>query len=259
MINKMHVREVFESYTSNYNSNDVKIKLKIDHTLRVAELSVRIAESIGLNEEKAELAWLIGMLHDIGRFEQVKRYGTFSDALSIDHAKFGADLLFKEGLIDIFATDLPLREREIVERAIRNHSSYRIDEGLDAETAMFCNVIRDADKIDILKVNTELPLEEIYNVSTDIIKNSSVTPEVLKAFYEEHAVLRNLKKTPVDNVVAHISLVYELCYEESFRILNEQAYIYRMMEFKSCNEETNEKFAGIKSYMSDFIKRKVSI
>ena len=34
-----------------------------------------------------------------------------------------------------------------------------------------------------------------------------VTPEVLQSFDEEHAVLRSLKKTAVDNVVGHISLV----------------------------------------------------
>ena len=36
------------------------------------------------------------MLHDIGRFEQIKRYGTFNDSKSVDHGEFGADLLFKE-------------------------------------------------------------------------------------------------------------------------------------------------------------------
>ena len=43
------------------------------------------------------------MLHDIGRFEQIRRFGTFNDVQSVDHAEFGADLLFKEGLIRKFA------------------------------------------------------------------------------------------------------------------------------------------------------------
>ena len=58
----------------------------------------------------------------------------------------------------------------------------------------------------------EFPLEEIYNVDTEVLYQEEVTPEVLQSFDEEHAVLRSLKKTAVDNVVGHISLVYELVY-----------------------------------------------
>ena len=36
---------------------------------------------------------LIGLLHDIGRFEQVKVYDTFSDIDSIDHADYGVEIL----------------------------------------------------------------------------------------------------------------------------------------------------------------------
>lgn len=54
---------------------------------------------------------------------------------------------------------------KIVETAIRSHSCFRLDESLDEETLMFCNIIRDADKIDIFKVNIDTPVEEIYNVN----------------------------------------------------------------------------------------------
>ena len=35
-------------------------------------------------DRDVDLAWLIGLLHDVGRFEQLKRYGTFIDSQSID-------------------------------------------------------------------------------------------------------------------------------------------------------------------------------
>ena len=80
------VLDAFAEYTGHYDCSDGKIKLKIDHTYRVAGLCRRIASSLGLNDAEAGLAWVIGMLHDIGRFEQLRKYGTFSDAESIDHA-----------------------------------------------------------------------------------------------------------------------------------------------------------------------------
>ena len=67
-MNRNRVIETFQHYVSAYNPSDPKIRLKIDHTYRVAGLCGKIAASVGAD---ADLAWLCGMLHDIGRFEQV--------------------------------------------------------------------------------------------------------------------------------------------------------------------------------------------
>ena len=98
MIRREEIRDIFDEYVSGYDATDPKIRLKIDHTYRVAGLCERIAESIGAD---GDFAWLCGMLHDIGRFEQIRRYDTFVDAVSVDHAQFGADLLFCEGLKEL--------------------------------------------------------------------------------------------------------------------------------------------------------------
>ena len=71
-LDRESVNKRFADYTDNYNSSDPKIKLKIDHTYRVADLCERIAMTAPGADK--DLAWLSGMLHDIGRFEQVRRY-----------------------------------------------------------------------------------------------------------------------------------------------------------------------------------------
>ena len=48
---------------------------------------------MGLTGEDKDVAWLLGMLHDIGRFEQIRCFGTFNDGMSVDHAELGADIL----------------------------------------------------------------------------------------------------------------------------------------------------------------------
>ena len=96
VIDRKSVMKAFDKYVANYNIEDAKIKLKYNYTFEVANLSDAIARNIGAN---ADIAWLCGMLHDIGRFEQVRKYQTFSDAFSVDHVMFGADLLFRERLI----------------------------------------------------------------------------------------------------------------------------------------------------------------
>ncbi len=278
-IDRKKVKNVFKKYTDNYDTSDEKIKLKVDHTYRVAALSERIARSLGLGDDDTNLAWLIGMLHDIGRFEQLKNYGTFSDAESIDHAHYGVELLFEDGLIEKFvsenaAKDLKgtkdlketavkseseeketkeISELDILRKAIWNHSAYRVEEGLTDRVKMFCNIIRDADKIDILKVNYDVTLEVIYDVTTEELKNSGVTDEVMKAFMEHHAVLRSLKKTPIDNLVGHAALVFELVYNESFKIVKEQGYIEKMLSYVSDNQDTVKKFEIMRNDMNKFL------
>ena len=107
-MNKTQALAAFDEYVSHYDPQNPMIALKIAHTYRVASLAERIAKSLEQGEEISDFAWLLGLLHDIGRFEQVRQYGTFMDAKSVDHAEFGADLLFSDHLIDRFpAESLP--------------------------------------------------------------------------------------------------------------------------------------------------------
>lgn len=254
IIDRERVKNTFAEYTSGYNATDPKIKLKIDHTYRVAELCELIARNLKLDEYETDVAWLTGMLHDVGRFEQIKRYNTFNDAQSVDHANFGANLLFKEGLIDTYVDGIhDDKYGIIVENAIRNHSAFRIDERLDEYTVMFCNILRDADKVDIFRVNVDTPAEDIYNVTTEELKNSQVSPEVMAAFDERHAVLRSCKKTVVDHVAGHIALTFELVYPISLQIANERGYLDKMMAFESDNEVTGKQFEEIRAKLNEYV------
>lgn len=330
VINRKNVINAFAEYVRNYDPSDEKIKLKIDHTYRVAGLCQRIAESLGLSEPDVDIAWLLGMLHDIGRFEQIRRFGTFNDAQSVDHAEFGADLLFKEGLIRKFAegyyeecelvrsgneeagqaysrqkdcregklnsrqgncllaqsdnqSDYCQEERKIkeflvnndatavddeqiiknnehhnkvtglLEMAIRQHNKYRVKEDLTERQRMFCDILRDADKVDIFKVNADIPMEIIYDVTTEELKNGIITKEVLESFYNKETVLKSVRRSAVDHIVGHISLLFELVYKESYRQAKEQGYVYKLLDFKSDVPEVNAEFGDMRKYVDEFL------
>ena len=275
-INRKNVINAFAEYVRNYDPSDEKIKLKIDHTYRVAGLCQRIAESLGLSEPDVDIAWLLGMLHDIGRFEQIRRFGTFNDAQSVDHAEFGADLLFKEGLIRKFAEgyyeECELAEPENqedeqiiknnehhnkdtgpLEMAIRQHNKYRVKEDLTERQRMFCDILRDADKVDIFKVNADIPMEIIYDVTTEELKYGVITKEVLESFYKKETVLKSVRRSAVDHIVGHISLLFELVYKESYRQAKEQGYVYKLLNFKSDVPEVNAEFDDMRKYVDEFL------
>ena len=246
-LDRQRAQAAFAAYVRPYDTQDPKIKLKITHTYRVAALCERIAASLGLPAADLDLAWLCGLLHDIGRFEQVRRFGTFNDAVSVDHAKCSAAVLFDEGHIADFVDGddaFPL-----LRTAIEQHNVYRLPAELDDRTRMFCQILRDADKIDILRVNVETPLEEIYGVSRQELLQSPISPAVLQAFYEHHAVLRSLKQYPADNIIGHTSLVFELCYPESRRLAAEQGWLWQLFTFRSENPETETELRRAKAHL----------
>ena len=276
VINRENVINAFAEYVRNYDPSDEKIKLKIDHTYRVAGLCQRIAESLGLSEPDVDIAWLLGMLHDIGRFEQIRRFGTFNDVQSVDHAEFGADLLFKEGLIRKFAegyyeecelahsgneeAEQIIKNNEhhnkdtgLLEMAIRQHNKYRVKEDLTERQRMFCDILRDADNVDIFKVNADIPMEIIYDVTTEELKNGVITKEVLESFYKKETVLKSVRRSAVDHIVGHISLLFELVYKESYRQAKEQGYVYKLLDFKSDVPEVNAEFDDMRKYVDEFL------
>lgn len=250
-IDRNKAQQAFAEYVEGYNAEDPKVKLKIDHTYRVAGFCQRIARSLELSPAEVDLAWLCGLLHDVGRFEQLRNYGTFIDAQSIDHAMYGAEILFDQGRIRDYVEDDS--EDDFLRKVVSCHSAYRIPEEYDEKTVLFANILRDADKVDILRVNVETPLEEIYNVSTEVLRNEPVTPQVLQAFQEGHTVLRALKRTAIDNVVGHISLVYELVFPISLRMVTEQGYLNQLMDFQSDNADTRRDFAVIRKKMAEYL------
>lgn len=255
ILDRNRARRAFAGYTRAYDPTAPKVRLKIEHTYRVAALCEQIARSLSLSEEDTDLAWLAGLLHDVGRFEQLRRYGTFEDAKSIDHAACSAQVLFDQGHIREYLDEDTADA--LLHTAVRWHSAYRLPEGLDDSTLRLCQILRDADKIDILRVNVETPLEEIYNVTTEALRTAPVTPAVREAFYAHHAVLRALKRTPVDNVVGHASLVYELVYPESRREVNRQGYLWQLLDFKTDNPDTARDFAAMKEHLRAWLEAAV--
>ena len=70
------------------------VLLKRDHSLRVHAFAVRIAKIEA--PDLLPLCRAAALMHDIGRFEQFERFGTFRDDVSVDHGNLGAEILKRE-------------------------------------------------------------------------------------------------------------------------------------------------------------------
>ena len=93
MIDLAYAKQQFDAFLDEFDREDDKIKLKIVHTYAVVDAVREIAVRMGLRQEEIYLAELIALLHDIGRFEQLRQFGSF-EPTTMNHAADGVELLF---------------------------------------------------------------------------------------------------------------------------------------------------------------------
>ena len=151
---KNKLENAFDNYLKNYDMNKKQIRYKYHHSYRVKDLMKKLSDNLQLSDKEKEVAEVIGLLHDIGRFEQIKKYGDCSDTKTgIDHADESCIYLFDNGHIRDFYDDEEYYK--IIEYAIKNHNKFEIDSNLDEKSLFFTKMIRDMDKVDIYKVITD--------------------------------------------------------------------------------------------------------
>lgn len=209
-------QEEFLNYTESYRELGSSCLLKIHHTFRVMKLCERIAKSLHLSEEDIEVAKMCGLLHDIGRFEQWKNFQTFNDAKSIDHANLGVAILEKNDYWQKYFTDSSIKDT--IFNSIRYHNKFEVSKDLSLKDKMFCNIVRDADKIDILYLYT---VSEIH-VDT---KNESFSPRIYQDLLEGNQIKRENRKNSADLLSISLGFIFDINYPESFKILREKNYI----------------------------------
>lgn len=69
-------RKEWIQYVKQFDLKEKRLLEQFHHTFRVMEYSMEIARALHLKEEEIELIGVMGLLHDIGRFEQWTRYQT---------------------------------------------------------------------------------------------------------------------------------------------------------------------------------------
>ena len=95
-INLEEVQKEYIKYTEKYNLEDENVKRKQLHSLRVMENAKQIATNLKLSEEQTQIATLIGLLHDTGRFKQYTEIGLGDNIEGFDHGDYGAKVLFED-------------------------------------------------------------------------------------------------------------------------------------------------------------------
>jgi hypothetical protein len=216
-------------YTGIYET-DRNIRLKEDHTVRVCENISCLCHSLNLSESDCHLAEAISFFHDVGRFEQYRRYHTFNDMKSVNHAYLGLQVLAKHRVL----SGIDIEARRMLTYAIACHNAATLPDRASERMLRFIKLIRDADKLDIWKVVIDYYNERAVNpnktIELDLPDSSDCSPKAIAALQEGRFARIQDMKTLNDFKLLQISWVFDLNFSQSFQILKERQYIERIAE-----------------------------
>lgn len=255
MIDILKAKKVFAGYVKGYNAEDDKIRMKIEHIERVSQVAKKLATKLELNEEDIKLAELIGLLHDIGRFEQIKKFNTFNDRKSVNHGEYGVHVLFnkQDGIIRKFVEDS--QYDHIIKNAIYYHNKDKFDipDNLTTRELLHVKIVRDSDKIDILNILTYEKKETAWEKAD--LSDDVITEEIYNEFMENGRINYQKKKTSLDSLVGHFAYIFDFNFPESIQFVKQQNYMEKIYKrFVFHDSKTMEQYQKIYNKVQNYMK-----
>lgn len=250
----------FDDYVAGfYGDSEVvnaNLKLKEQHSRRTCREMLYLAGELGLDDNQKRLSETIALFHDIGRFEQFVKYGTYSDVRSVDHCQLGLEVLQQTEVLD----GIDRQEKQLIEKAIEYHGRKELPDDLNGQCLLFSKLIRDADKIDALnvvmgyykqyrenpqdfKLDLELPDEPGYS--------AEVVEGLLRGQRIDYARLRTLN----DLKLCLLGWVYDVNFTPTLRRIKQRKYLEKMFGFLPDTEDIERVKEKIFGYVNLRIER----
>lgn len=222
-----NLRQWFSGFTKAFYSEDEdrqrNIALKVEHTYRVCENMVRIAQEE--SPQEALLGEAAALLHDIGRFPQYARYGTFRDADSVNHGELGARVIRTEGILG----GLPPGEEELILTAVKYHNAFKLPRLEGPGALHLLKLVRDADKLDIWRVFVayygEGDEERASAAGLGLPDTEEYSEGTLSYIRRGETAPMGSLKTLNDFKLVQLSWVFDLNFRATRRLLLERGYI----------------------------------
>lgn len=237
-----------ESHFTGNRSRDKMLRLKLDHSMRVFGNAECIIDGERMTGDIASMGRLAALYHDIGRFPQLAKYGTFNDRESVNHGRLGV-LTLRD--LDM-PGEVPAKSWRFIRLAIGQHNVKNIRNTLPSPVSEITRLIRDADKIDIFRVMVEH------------FSGENPDPAITHGFEE---VPGQYSETIFDAVTARttadyrdircandfklliVGWVYDLNYPTSVSLLKERGLVERIFSFLPKDKKIQDLEKKVNNFM----------
>ena len=203
---------------------------------------------MNLDIETIEIAKTVALLHDIGRFEQYRKFQTFNDAKSENHAEIALRIITNQ----TWLKDYTSSEIELINKAILCHNIRALSGDLLPHEKFMAQLIRDADKVDILHVVLQNDIGHIMGL-TNTETVYQIPEEIIEFFNIGKPVAIEHANTLNDFRLVRASWIFDLNFQPSFKIFKEREYIPRIFEKIPDSEKLHE----LENICMEYIHKKI--
>ncbi len=223
--------------------------LKKAHTFRVCREIVDLGRDLALSPKDLLLAEAAACLHDVGRFRQMEKYGTFVDDLSEDHARLGLQVINEKKLLDEFSVE----QSHILRSAVAFHNAAKIPDGQNDKALLFIKLLRDADKLDIWRVVTaDYKLSDAATpdfVRLGLKDDGLYSPQALQAIKEKRLINKSVITRLNDFKLMQISWVFDINFTPALQKVRDRGYIPAIIATLPASDELNSILNQVEEYM----------
>lgn len=238
------------SFAVSHEEDQGNFALKEQHTHDVCANIVRLAADLSLDGRRSLLAEVIALFHDVGRFPQYQMFRTFNDRNSANHAALGAKVLLEHRVLEA----LPKRERYLVVHVVAMHNVFSVPKNIDNDTLLLLRMVRDADKIDIMRVMIAYcgsPEEERSAiVGLGLPDAPGYSAEILAQLENREMVRMSSLKTLNDFKLLQLAWIYDLNFTSSLQMVKERAYVPALAAMLPPVDEISRAIRRIQDYIN---------
>lgn len=233
---------IFNEYAKKFDLTIDPIMRKFHHSYRVYEYGKDIAKSLNLSEHDIYIISIACLFHDVSRFLQWTLYETYEDAKSFDHGDKSYEIL-KEELID--KMNLNDEDKNIVLKAVKIHNKYQIEGELTDKELVACKIVRDADKIDIMKEQGI------------ITKDGKVKKEIVDTLMQHKMVPNSmtLDGSEIDATLRLLAFTFDLNYKYSYQVILDNKIIEN--KINAIEIYSHEDLSELQNSMINYIKERI--
>lgn len=238
-----------------YGSDEImddNIRLKDEHTRRMCVDMAAVADELGLNDEQKLIAETTALFHDVGRFEQFKKFRTYNDANTVNHAALGLKILAEKKILK----DLTQREKEIIITAIKHHGDKELADNPDEEILFFCKLIRDIDKLDIYYVMISR-FDELKNspekhmATLGYPMSDGYSENIVQAVLDNRTINYKDFKSINDMVIGLLGWVVDINFTQTLRVIKERGHLDKLATFLPDTEDIRNVARHVKQILED--------
>jgi hypothetical protein len=149
---------------------------------------------------------------------------------------------------------LPKQDQDIIVRSVTLHNVFELPEGLDEKSLLFARLIRDADKLDILRVVIEYFQQDEESRADAVALGlpdvpEAYSPEVLACLCRGEMARKDELTTLNDFKLLQLAWLYDLNFSCSLRMVMERDYIRTIAEMLPRNGEIAGAIELVRSYV----------